>query len=244
MHELLRAAVTTGWGNALLSGAVSLDEAAEHAAAATRCMLLHGAPQEDGASSWPVVLGRFRSSGAERFALAAPVAGDPLGLAGPPELTARGVAAGAAVMVVLGQDAYALLPSAEGSIRSWQVEPAVVPPYPPTVGEAGRALSDAVRDATRTLEQLDVARSDDRADATRRAVENLLSDHPPAPTTSPRAGALLATAARLLAALVTATGTDGGAISAQEARRRRAALAPLSSAARRALVAAASEVAP
>lgn len=243
MHDLLRAAVTTGWGNALLAGAVSLDEAAEHAAAATRCTLLHGAPQEGGAASWPVVLGRFRSSGADRFALAAPVPGDPLGLAGPPELTARAVAAGGAVMVVLGHDAYALLPSADRSARSWQVEPAVVPPYPPTVGEAGRALSEAVRDVTRTLEQLDVARGDDRADAARHAVENLLSDHPPPPTTSSRAGALLATAARLLAAVEAASDSDGGAVSAQEALRRQAALAPLSSAARGALVAAASEVA-
>lgn len=97
------------WGNALLAGLVSPDDAAHRITGSDASHRVVGLPERStppGAApdAAPVGLtlavGRLRALGATGLCVALPVAGHPLGLSGPPEFNARALEAGEAVIVV------------------------------------------------------------------------------------------------------------------------------------------------
>ncbi len=233
----VRAGAAVSWGNAWLQGLASPDDAAARITVDDAAHLLDGAPQEPDPVSWPVGLGRLRAAGTTHLQLALPAPGDPLGLAGPVELNARALAAGAAVLAVGTECTYALLPHPTEDGVTWAVSRANPPPHPPTPTEAARELNAALRGSTRSLEQLAVARHQPGTSAVVADAERLLGDRPPA-YPPPRAAELLATGLRLLAVLDHALRGEGAAVSAAEAAARAAALRPVAAAARQALVAA------
>lgn len=238
------------WGNAYLRGATSLDEAA----AAVSPTWVLGLPDNvtatasaggtappgrradvEAPAAMTVALGRLRHSGVTRLRLALPAPGDPLGLTGPPALTAAAIDAGAAVLTLDGPRLGLLLaPGSEPALwRAQRAAEAVADV--PLLPEAERSLAEALREATDTLVALDVARADHRAAAAMAAAERaavLAPGHPG------RAHRVLAQAARLRALVAVALSGDGGALSSGEVAARTEALRPLERAARRACVAA------
>ncbi|WP_432478464.1 hypothetical protein [Nocardioides sp. GXQ0305] len=181
------------------------------------------------------LMGLLRVAGATGCGLALPVEGDPLGLGGPPELTAAAIEAGEAA--VCAEAGLALVPEVRDEVVTWQVVPAHRRQLP-DVGEADRALRRTTIEAARALAALDVARWRPEA------ADLLTGSHPEplaAPDGVPARCADLARRAMAAGAVVeVALVDDGGAVSASEIAQRRAALDPLERAARRALVAACS----
>lgn len=236
------------WGNAYLRGATSLDEAA----AAVTPTWVSGLPDDvvggrtptDGPpwgaaptvgsrTALTVSLGLLRRSGVTRLRLALPAPGDPLGLAGPLGLTRAATEAGAAVLTLDGAR-LALLIAPEGDCWTVHTAAARVADVP-DLGEAERALAQAVRTATALLASLDVARPHPRAAPTMATAAHQAVLAPGYPA---RAHRLLAQSATLRAAVTVARDTDGGALTVQAANARFEALGLLERAARRAMVAA------
>jgi len=184
----------------------------------------------------PLAMGELRRRGATGLHLALPVAGDPLGIAGPPSTTALVVDAGQAAVV--GGAGIALVPEVVGRGVQWTAVPASPPTAVASPAEAERAMSEELLAAARELAALDVARWNPGlpglladADPGRRAAE-LPS------TLGVRRTGLIARATRLRLALSLALAEDGGARTLAESRRRRELLEPLERAVRRAVVAA------
>ncbi|MFD1544335.1 hypothetical protein [Nonomuraea guangzhouensis] len=168
------------WGNAWLAGHVGLDEAVDRVEAASGPAVV-GPPDGPGsaASGTPAdVLGSaadvpgspevgdvplraylagLRSDGLTEFRLALPAPGDPLGLSGPPAFNTAAVEAGQAVIAVLSDRCLGMVPSPDLRGSSYVgVRLAVHPSGPvrvdlPSVAEAERELSIAMRSATETL---------------------------------------------------------------------------------------------
>ena len=86
------------WGNALLAGLVSPDDAALAIIGQDAVHRVEGLPGEAGPVGLTLALGRLRSLGAAGFRVALPVPGHPLGLSGPPEFNARALEAEEAVV--------------------------------------------------------------------------------------------------------------------------------------------------
>lgn len=222
------------WGNAVVDGRTSLDEAAA-AIGGGREHRVTGAPGEPDPVSLTVALGRLRAAGARAFGVALPVPGDPLGLRGPRAYTQAAVAAGQAVVVPhlrLG-----LVPMSPGG----ELGPAVhwtafvdLPdaPAPDGVPAAARTLRETVLDAAGALAELDAP--------TTPAVEpaNRTRHRTTPPGLDPRAYDLLVRAERLLAAIQAGLADQTVTESATLDTRRRSALVPVERAARRAIVAA------
>ncbi|NYI03337.1 hypothetical protein [Allostreptomyces psammosilenae] len=116
-----RAGRLVAWGNALLAGATSPDEAV---AAITGGDEPHrvvvdesvtgrewpgGSAREEGPMALSIALGRLRAAGVTGLMLALPSPGHPLGLTGPPEFNRRALEAGQAVLAV-GGPAVGLVP--------------------------------------------------------------------------------------------------------------------------------------
>src|SRR2546425_6306929 len=80
----------TAWGNALLGGYVSPDEAVEKIVGGDSVHRIGGLPGEEGAGGLSLGLGRLRALGGTRFPGALPAPRHPLGLSGPPAVHARG----------------------------------------------------------------------------------------------------------------------------------------------------------
>lgn len=181
------------------------------------------------------LLSRLRAGGATGCGLALPVEGDPLGLGGPPELTAPAMEAGEAA--VAGEAGLALVPDVGEEVVTWRLLPAL-PRQLPDVGEADRALRRTTVEAANALAALDVARwRPEAADLLTVPRHHAL----PAPASVPPRCVELAGRALVAEAVVSlALADDGGAVSASEVDLRRAALEPLGRAARSALVAACS----
>lgn len=244
-----RSARLVAWGNAVLAGPVSLDEAAEAVAADDVRHRVVGLPGADGEVSLAVALGRLRTLGVRGLRLALPVPGDPFGLAGPPAFTEAAVEAGEAVVATgapTGPAALGLVPSvlalgSSGTAVVWTVLE-VAPPRTgdvPSLAEAERAMSAAVREATEELSALDVSRADPAALLVLRAVsEDGAGEGTLPPGTPGRAERVLAQARRTLVLADLARRGDGGALTASAAAARSRALDPLERAARRALAAA------
>lgn len=227
------AGTVVSWANAWLVGLVSLDEAARRASGGDAPHRVHGVPEEIAPVSWSVALGRLRASGVERFQLALPEPGDPLGLSGPPTFNNAATAAGAAVLAVCPGTTYGLLPGVDAGEVRWHVLPVHPAPFLDSVPEAERGFRRVLRAATAAMESLDVAGGRTAAPATSEPAP--LS---PSPVLSGPAMALIGSATRLAAAVAAARAQDGAATSAGQARLRQEALRPVSAAARRALVAA------
>ncbi|WP_282796307.1 hypothetical protein [Streptomyces sp. CC224B] len=242
------------WGNALLAGLVSPDDAVHTIVGEDAVHRVEGLPGEPGPVGLSLALGRLRALGVTGLRVALPVPGHPLGLSGPPAFNERALEAEEAV-VATGA-AYGLVPEVyeagpDGPADAADVHVEVVwhclpvreapPADVPSLGEAERELAEAMREATRVLSQLDVAASGPVAeaalDAYRARAERgreLLAPGYPA-----RAVRVLELAQRvgLLMSMAYDHG-HGGAVSAGEMAARAQALRPVERTARRAQVAA------
>jgi hypothetical protein len=243
------------WGNALLAGLVSPDEAAHRIADDDAVHRVEGLPGEEKPVGLTLALGRLRALGAVGLRVALPVPGHPLGLCGPPEFNARALEAGEAVLAAgaglgLVPEAYEAGP--EGGAAPdvhvevvWRCLPAreAHPADVPSLGEAERELAEALRDATEVLTRLDVAGSGPVAEAAvaayRARAERSSGREVLAPGYPPRAVRVLEMAQRvgMLVSLAYGNG-HGGAVSAGEMGARAQALRPVERTARRAQVAA------
>lgn len=223
------AAVLSWWATAWLRGHTVTDFVVD---AVTDDGRLH---RDDQGDPLTAVLGRMRAAGATGCGLALPVEGDPLGLGGPPALTALALEHGSAVVCV--EAGLALVPEEATETVLWHVTDAERRQLP-DVGEADRDLRRTTTAAADALAALDVGRwrpeaADLFLDGTRH--------RPDAPPGVPDRCVTLAARALTARSIVDlALADDGGATSASEATRRREALVPLDRAARRALVAACS----
>ncbi|MFB6784733.1 hypothetical protein ACFCX0_47695 [Streptomyces sp. NPDC056352] len=244
-----RSGLLASWGNALLAGLVSPDDAALAIVGEDAVHRVEGLPGEAGPVGLTLALGRLRGLGVTGFRVALPVPGHPLGLSGPPEFNARALEAEEAV--IASGAPYGLVPEVREAGPSGDLHVEVVwcclpvreapPADVPSLSEAERELAEALRDATAALSRLDVAGSGPVAEAAldayraraERGRELLAPGYPP------RAVRVLELAQRvgLLISLAYENG-HGGAVSASEIAARGAALRPVERVARRAQVAA------
>ncbi|WP_086739183.1 hypothetical protein [Streptomyces glaucescens] len=237
------------WGNALLAGLVSPDEAALAIVGDDAVHRVAGLPDEPAPVGLTLALGRLRALGATGLRVALPAPGHPLGLSGPPEFNTRALDAEEAVICY--GTALGLVPEVSEAGPEGDVHVEVVwhclavreapPADVPSLGEAERELAEALREATEVLTRLDVAASGPVAEAAidayraraERGREVLAPGYPP------RAVRVLELAQRIgtLIALASENG-HGGAVSAAEMAARTQALRPVERTARRAQVAA------
>ncbi|MBB4786583.1 hypothetical protein [Streptomyces rapamycinicus] len=242
------------WGNALLAGLVSPDEAAHRIADEDASHRVAGLPGESGQVGLTLALGRLRALGAKGLRVALPIAGHPLGLSGPPEFNAHALDAGEAVIATgaalgLVPEVSAAGPEGDQHIEVvWRCQAVreAPPADVPSLGEAERELAEALREATEVLSRLNVAGSGPVAEAAleayraraERGREVLAPGYPP------RAIRVLELAQRVAALVDIAymAGGDGrehgGAVSASEITARAEALRPVERTSRRAQVAA------
>ncbi|MFC8920768.1 hypothetical protein ACFT5C_34065 [Streptomyces sp. NPDC057116] len=244
------------WGNALLAGLVSPDEAVLAIVGDDAVHRVEGLPGEEGQVGLTLALGRLRALGVTGWRVALPAPGHPLGLSGPPEFNARALQAEEAVVGYgagfgLVPEVYEAGPGA-GDLHVevvWHCLPVreAPPADVPSLGEAERELAEALREATVVLTRLDVAASGPVAEAALDAYRARAEAGREvlAPGYPPRAVRVLELAQRvgLLVSLAYApaygTGSaHGGAVSASEMAARAEALRPVERVARRAQVAA------
>ncbi|MFP3990375.1 hypothetical protein U9R90_23510 [Streptomyces sp. E11-3] len=237
------------WGNALIAGLVSPDDAVLAIVGDDAVHRVDGLPGESGLVGLSLALGRLRALGARGLRVALPAPGHPLGLSGPPEFNARALDAEEAV--VCHGAALGLVPEVyeagpEGDVHVevvWHCLPVreAPPADVPSLGEAERELAEAMREATEVLARLDVAGSgpvtDAAVDAYRARAE--AGREVLAPGYPPRAVRVLELAQRMgLLISVAYENGHGGAVSASEMAARAQALRPVERTARRAQVAA------
>jgi len=183
------------------------------------------------------LLVEVRRAGATGAGLALPVDGDPLGLGGPPAFNTAALEAGSAVVFVGARTG--LVPVANSDGPDWRRFVAEQRQLP-DVGEADRALRQALTTTASALADLDVARwrpevADELMDLRRpRPLD------PPPPGTPPVCARLAVHGLQATRIVELALDDHGAAVSAYEIATRRDALRPLEQAARRALVAACS----
>ncbi|MCX3290885.1 MULTISPECIES: hypothetical protein [Streptomyces] len=244
-----RAGRLAAWGNALLAGHVSPDDAVLAVVGEDAVHRVEGLPGESAPVGLTLALGRLRTLGVTGLRVALPAPGHPLGLSGPPEFNARALDAEQAVVcygAALGLVPEVYEAGPEGDVHVevvWHVLPVreAPPADVPSLGEAERELAEALREATELLTRLDVAGSGPVAEAAidayraraERGREVLAPGYPP------RAVRVLELAQRVgtLIAVATERG-HGGAVSSSEIFARREALRPVERTARRAQVAA------
>ncbi|MFI1417734.1 hypothetical protein ACH4VX_07025 [Streptomyces sp. NPDC020731] len=241
------------WGNALLAGLVSPDDAVLAIVGEDAVHRVEGVPGEPAPVGLTLALGRLRTLGVTGLRVALPAPGHPLGLSGPPEFNARALEAEEAV--VCSGAALGLVPEVHGAGPAGDVHVEVVwhclpvreapPADVPSLGEAERELAEALREATEVLTRLDVAGSGPVAeaaiDAYRARASGSREREVLAPGYPPRAVRVLELAQRVGALVSLAEGggrRHGGAVSASEMAARTAALRPVERTARRAQVAA------
>jgi hypothetical protein len=237
------------WGNALLAGLASPDDAAARITGDDAVHRVTGLPRETAPVGLTLGLGRLRALGVTGLRLALPVAGHPLGLSGPPEFNALALEAGQAVLTV-GAAALGLVPrvheagpAGDAHVEvEWRCLPVrdAPPADVPSLGEAERELAEALRDATRALADLDVAGAGPAAQAALEAyrARGERGREVLAPGYPPRAVRVLELAQRVAALVDIAGDGHGGAISASQIAARAEALRPVERTARRAQVAA------
>ncbi|WP_156724400.1 hypothetical protein [Streptomyces apocyni] len=237
------------WGNALIAGLISPDDAVLAIVGEDAVHRVDGLPGEPGRVGLSLALGRLRALGVSGLGVALPAPGHPLGLSGPPEFNARALEAEEAVVchgVALGLVPEVYEAGPEGDVHVevvWHCLPVreAPPADVPSLGEAERELAEALREATEVLARLDVAGSGPVAEAAVEAYRaraesgrELLAPGYPA-----RAVRVLELAQRM-ALLISAARESGhgGAVSASEMAARAQALRPVERTARRAQVAA------
>ncbi|MFF1277179.1 hypothetical protein ACFVZC_27840 [Streptomyces marokkonensis] len=237
------------WGNALLAGLVSPDDAVLAVVAEDAVHRVEGLPGESAPVGLTLALGRLRALGVTGLRVALPAPGHPLGLSGPPEFNARALEAEEAVVCSgaawgLVPEVFEAGPSGDAHVEVvWHCLPVreAPPADVPSLGEAERELAEALREATEVLTRLDVAGSGPVAEAAIDAyrARALRGREVLAPGYPPRAVRVLELAQRV-GALVSLAGAHGhgGAVSASEMSARAVALRPVERTARRAQVAA------
>ncbi|GAA3109165.1 hypothetical protein GCM10017600_11360 [Streptosporangium carneum] len=142
------------WGNAWLAGQVGLDEAADRVERQAGPQLVAG---EAGDVPLRGFLADLRVEGMRSLRLALPVAGDPLGLTGPPSFNSAAIEAGQAVTVVFPGRCLGMVPvrdrrgSSYAGVRWSVLEASVNIPDIPSLAEAEHALTLAMREATDAL---------------------------------------------------------------------------------------------
>lgn len=254
-----RSGLLASWGNALLAGLVSPDDAVERMTEDGAVHRVEGLPGEAGPVGLTLALGRLRGLGARGLRVALPVPGHPLGLSGPPEFNARALEAEEAVVVcgvALGLVPEVYEAGPEGAVSAEDVHVEVVwhclavreapPADVPSLGEAERELAQALREATEMLAELDVAGSGPVAEAALDAYRARAEAGREvlAPGYPPRAVRVLELAQRVgaLIGIARTAGGDGrehgGAVSASQIAARAEVLRPVERTARRAQVAA------
>nr|SBO91501.1 FIG01126937: hypothetical protein [Nonomuraea gerenzanensis] len=205
---------------------MGLDEAADHVEAV-------GGPAVAGDVPLRKYLANLRAEGLSELRLALPAPGDPLGLSGPPSFNSAAVDAGQAAIAVLADRNLGLvpLPDRRGSsyvgVRLEVHDAGPVRHDLPSLAEAERELSDAMRSATEALTSVD-GPVQDRPDRLGRGGEL-------APGYPGRAHRVSTLATRLAAVLRLA---DERGLTSGQVAARGAALRELDRAVRRALVAA------
>lgn len=232
----------TAWGNAVLAGRVSLDQAADAIAEGGHhrvCLL----PAEPDQVNLAYGLGVLRRLGVSRLRAVLPAPGDPAGLPGPARFNKAALAAGAAVILVAPRPMGAL-PSVRGESTDWMVSDVAGTGEgaAPDLVSAERELTRAVAAAAEELARLDVARWRPDLAAGLQEVRSgdcrvgLPVGHPQ------RAVGLAAQAIRMLRLVDLAGHDDGGALVGSQVRARSAVLSQLHGCARRALAASATGV--
>jgi hypothetical protein len=245
------------WGNALIAGLISPDEAVQRIVGEDALHRIDGLPDEPGPVGLSLGLGRLRAFGVTGLRVALPAPGHPLGLSGPPDFNARAMAAEEAVIAAGGHplgflpEVYEAGPDGDQHIEVvWHCLPVrdAPPADVPSLGEAERELVEALREATELLSRLDVAGSGPVTQAALEAYRARAEERREvlAPGYPPRAARVLELAQRVGALIAIAYGPRGGgdgrehgsAVSASEIAARAEALRPLERTARRAQVAA------
>ncbi|MFD7923217.1 hypothetical protein ACFV3R_28845 [Streptomyces sp. NPDC059740] len=242
------------WGNALLAGLVSPDDAGLNIVGDDVTHRVAGLPGEAAPVGLTLALGRLRALGATGLRVALPAPGHPLGLSGPPEFNARALETGEAVLVCgtslgLVPEVFEAGPAGDVHVEVvWQCLAVRDAPAAdvPSLSEAERELAEALREATEALSRMDVAGSGPVAQAALEAYRaraeagrQVLAPGYPA-----RAVRVLELAQRVGALLAIASGgggdgrEHGAAVSASEIGARAEALRPVERTARRAQVAA------
>ncbi|MFD9196492.1 hypothetical protein ACFWCA_50945 [Streptomyces phaeochromogenes] len=249
MHSEPRSGRLAAWGNALLAGFASPDDAVVAIVGEDAVHRVEGLPGETAPVGLTLALGRLRALGVTGLRVALPAPGHPLGLSGPPDFNARALDAEEAVVchgAALGlvPEVYEAGPDGDVHVEVlWHCLPVreAPPADVPSLGEAERELAEALRDATEMLSRLDVAGSGPVAEAAidayraraERGREVLAPGYPP------RAVRVLELAQRVgLLISVASENGHGGAVSASEMAARSEALRPVERTARRAQVAA------
>ncbi|WP_327395043.1 hypothetical protein [Streptomyces phaeochromogenes] len=249
MHSEPRSGRLAAWGNALLAGFASPDDAVVAIVREDAVHRVEGLPGETAPVGLTLALGRLRALGVTGLRVALPAPGHPLGLSGPPDFNARALDAEEAVVchgAALGlvPEVYEAGPDGDLHVEVlWHCLPVreAPPADVPSLGEAERELAEALRDATEMLSRLDVAGSGPVAEAAidayraraERGREVLAPGYPP------RAVRVLELAQRVgLLISVASENGHGGAVSASEMAARSEALRPVERTARRAQVAA------
>lgn len=231
---LPRSALLTLWLNAVLDGNVGPDDFARAVRDADPHHLVLDWPEASSTLGLEQLPGAVRLLGGTRAALALPVPGDPLGLAGPAGFNTAAVDLAEAVVVV-GPRPVGLLPELDARTVVWTATPAEAPvvldPY-----EEGRLLRQVLLAATAELVRLDVASWQPEIPD---LLLNLQHREPLAvpPGTPLRAIETLERAELCLEIVALARDDDGGAVSSFEVSARSRCLNDLDVAARRALVA-------
>jgi hypothetical protein len=250
MFDERRSGRLVAWGNAWFAGHTSLDEAASRVCHSDYPHRVTGLPAEDSPVGLTVALGRLRGMGAGGLRLALPVPGDPLGLPGPPGFNELATEAGEAVLTAGGTEPMGLLPEitaygpegdrgVEVLWRVYPVDPARLTDVP-SLAEAERELTEALRDTIEELTRMDVARWRPEAAEAIQAIREhgRDADGGLAPGYPARAHRVLALAQRLGAITALARTDAGAACSATEMAARSAVLRPLERSSRRAQLAA------
>ncbi|MBZ9644654.1 hypothetical protein K8369_36120, partial [Streptomyces sp. PSKA30] len=143
------------WGNALLAGLVSPDDAVLAIVGDDAVHRMEGLPGESAPVGLTLALGRLRALGVTGLRVALPAPGHPLGLSGPPEFNARALDAEEAVIchggaLGLVPEAYEAGPDGDVHVEVvWHVLPVreAPPADVPSLGEAERELAEALREA-------------------------------------------------------------------------------------------------
>lgn len=237
------ATALVAWGNAWLVGQVGLDEAVDAVEKSAGPQILGG---PSGEVPLRRGLGDLRVDGMVAFRLALPEPGDPLGLTGPPGFNREAIEAGAAVIAVVRDRAAGLVPAEDRRGSSYvgvrwtahDVSPGL--PDVPSLAEADRRLTLAMREATEVLLTVDGVSGvpPEIAGALVDLRDPDRGDHPLAPGYPPRAHRVAALAGRLCLVVDLARRMDDRGLTADQMFRRGEALRLLDCAVRRALVAA------
>ncbi len=233
--SLSRSASLSLWLRACLRGDVAPDDFASAVRDTDPQHLVVGWPERPDPLPLLELPGLVRRTGPRAIALALPVPGDLLGLAGPAPLNADAVEAGEAFVIVGSTRTVGLVPEVDARTVLWRASPAVAPAVLDP-GEAARHLRQALLEATAELVRLEVASwQPDIPDLLLNLSQR--PDLPLPPGLDPRAVETVERAVLCLEVVELARGDDGGAVTAYDAAARSRCLTDLDVAARRALVA-------